>query len=142
MDSIIAGIFKKTYRQINFEDVQFAIQHPDDFIIINTLLASEQDCLILKTVPYNSEENIINQLLQNYDYSSKQFIIYGKNYGDECCEKKAKQLVSLGFSNVFIYMGGLFECLLLQDIYGDKEFPTTKKQLDILKFKPLRQLRV
>ena len=142
MDSIIAGIFKKTYRQINFEDVQFAIQHPDDFIIINTLLASEQDCLIIKTVPYINEENIINQLLQNYDYSSKQFIIYGKNNGDECCEKKAKQLVCLGFSNVFIYMGGLFEWLLLQDIYGANEFPTTKKQLDILKYKPLRQLKL
>jgi hypothetical protein len=142
MDSIIAGIFKKTYRHINFEDVQYAIQHPDDFIIINTLSATDQDCLILRTLPYNSEENIINQLLQNYDYSSKQFIIYGKNNGDECCEKKAKQLVSLGFSNVFIYMGGLFEWLLLQDIYGANEFPTTKKQLDILKYKPTRQLRL
>jgi hypothetical protein len=25
---------------------------------------------------------------------------------------------------------------MLQDIYGEKDFPTTKKELDILKYKP------
>ena len=30
----------------------------------------------------------------------------------------------------------MFEWLLLQDIYGTKEFPTTKKELEILKYKP------
>jgi len=49
--------------------------------------------------------------------------------------KKYDQLVKLGFSNVFIYLGGLFEWLMLQDIYGYDEFPTTKKELDILKYK-------
>ena len=29
----------------------------------------------------------------------------------------------------------MFEWLLLQDIYGDDEFPTTTKELDILKYK-------
>jgi hypothetical protein len=31
---------------------------------------------------------------------------------------------------------------MLQDIYGDTEFPTTKKELDILKFKPNKVLNV
>ena len=44
--------------------------------------------------------------------------------------------MKLGFQKVFIYQGGMFEWLLLQDIYGHKEFPTTKKILDILKYKP------
>ena len=44
--------------------------------------------------------------------------------------------MSLGFYNVYLYNGGLFEWLLLQDIYGFDEFPTTKKELDILKYKP------
>jgi hypothetical protein len=35
-----------------------------------------------------------------------------------------------------------FEWLLLQDIYGDKEFPTTFKQLDLLKFKPIKKLNI
>jgi hypothetical protein len=35
----------------------------------------------------------------------------------------------------------MFEWLLLQDIYGAASFPTTSKELDILKYKPpsLRQ---
>jgi len=31
----------------------------------------------------------------------------------------------------------LFEWLLLQDIYGSEEFPTTSHELDILKYKPM-----
>ena len=38
------------------------------------------------------------------------------------------------------YPGGVFEWLLLQDIYGNDNFPTTKKELDILKYKPKRQI--
>ena len=49
--------------------------------------------------------------------------------------KKYDQLIGLGFPNVFIYPGGLFEWLCLQDIYGYDNFPTTIKELDILKFK-------
>jgi hypothetical protein len=45
-----------------------------------------------------------------------------------------------GFPEVYVYSGGLFEWMLLQDIYGQDEFPTTKKVLDILKWKPASQL--
>jgi len=38
-------------------------------------------------------------------------------------------------ANLYVYIGGLFEWLLLQDIYGDEEFPTTSKIIDILKYK-------
>ena len=48
---------------------------------------------------------------------------------------KYTQLLNLGFTNVYIYPGGLFEWLCLQDIYGFENFPTTKKELDILRFK-------
>jgi hypothetical protein len=37
-----------------------------------------------------------------------------------------------------MYLGGMFEWMLLQDIYGRDEFPTTSKVLDILKYKPKR----
>jgi hypothetical protein len=43
---------------------------------------------------------------------------------------------------VFVYPGGLFEWLMLQDIYGQNDFPTTKKELDILRFKPPKILNV
>ena len=49
--------------------------------------------------------------------------------------KKYYQLQKLGINNIFIYMGGLFEWLLLQDIYGNDQFPTTTEIIDILKYK-------
>jgi hypothetical protein len=55
---------------------------------------------------------------------------------------KYNQLKSLGFYNVFIYTGGLFEWLMLQDIYGDNEFPTSKKEIDILKYKQSKVLNL
>jgi hypothetical protein len=57
------------------------------------------------------------------------------NKFDASVDKKYYQLISLGCKRVFIYRGGLFEWLLLQDIYGFSAFPTTKKILDILKYK-------
>ena len=69
-------------------------------------------------------------------------IIYGRNSNDDSIYKKYEQLLRLGFSNVFLYMGGLFEWLMLQDIYGSDEFPTTSKQLDILKYKPSQRLNI
>ena len=56
------------------------------------------------------------------------------NACDEGIVSKYNQLIKLGF-NVYVYPGGLFEWLLLQDIYGDDSFPTTKKEVDILQFK-------
>ena len=57
------------------------------------------------------------------------------NASDETIVRKYNQLTSLGLINVVIYPGGLFEWLLLQDIFGNEDFPTTKKELDILKYK-------
>ena len=42
---------------------------------------------------------------------------------------------ALGFTNIALYLGGLFEWLLLQDIFGFDNFPTTTKTIDILKYK-------
>jgi hypothetical protein len=67
---------------------------------------------------------------------SKTIVLYGKNSSDySVLEKKNKQLISLGFK-VLIYLGGLFEWVLLQDIYGADQFPTSKRNLDILKYRP------
>ena len=132
------GLFKTTHNKISFEDVQYAIQHTEQFIIVNTLPVTDQDCLIKNTISYQMEEKCINELLNNYDFKSRKFIIYGKHAIDDSAENKYKQLLSLGFSEIYMYMGGLFEWMLLQDIYGSEEFPTTRKVLDILKFKPAK----
>tara|TARA_B100001093_G_C26466820_1_gene858829 strand:- start:351 stop:764 length:414 start_codon:yes stop_codon:yes gene_type:complete len=133
---MLSQIFKKEIQIISFEDVQYAIQHPDDFFIINTLKESDQEYLISTTVYYKHEEEKINKLMNNYDFSSKKIIIYGENVNDKSVEKKYHQITSLGFQHVYIYSGGLFEWLCLQDIYGNEYFPNMKQLLDILKYKP------
>ena len=140
MFSTFSNIFKTTYKKISFEDMQQAIRMTDHYIIINTMSVTEQDYLIKNTISYQMEENIINELLTNYDMKTRKFVVYGKNANDESAEKKYKQLVSLGFMEVYIYLGGMFEWVILQDIYGVDEFPTTRKVLDILKFKPAKML--
>jgi len=129
---------KRAIKYINFEDMQGAIKTSNAYIIINTLPVLEQSCLIPGTVLCDKEENLINDILSQG--LSKKFIIYGKNNADETVDKKYQQLRGLGFSDIYIYRGGLFEWLLLQDIYGDTEFPTTSKILDILKYRGSRTL--
>jgi hypothetical protein len=127
--------------KINYEDIQYIIKNPEGHLLINTLPASEQHCLILNTINIHNEENIINACIKRGSKDIK-IVIYGKNSNDEKLYNKYNQLSSLGFYNVFIYTGGLFEWLMLQDIYGEKDFPTTKKELDILKYKPNKVLNV
>jgi 23S rRNA pseudoU1915 N3-methylase RlmH len=127
--------------KINYEDVQYILKNPEGHLLINTLSDTEQDCLIQNTMNIKNEENIINSCIKNGRKDIK-IIIYGKNCNAEKIYEKYNQLTSLGFYNVYIYVGGLFEWLMLQDIYGEKEFPTTKKELDILKYKPYKVLNV
>jgi len=125
-------------KKANFEDIQYAIQHPNECILINTLSTEEQDCLILGTILAYQEENIINEIITRIDIPDKRVIIYGRNSSDYSPETKYKQLSKLGIPDIAVYAGGLFEWLLLQDIYGTKAFPTTKKNADLLRYKALK----
>ena len=126
------GNSQSCIKKNNFEDIQ---EMQSESILINTLSQTEQVCLIKKTLPIDKEEQTINTLLKNY--KKQKIYIYGKNSNDESIYKKYEQILSLGLTEVFVYPGGLFEWLLLQDIYGEELFPTTKKDLDILKYKPI-----
>ena len=128
-------------QKINYEDVQYVIKNSELHILINTLNEIEQVCLIPNTVNINKEVELINQFIKMGNKQVK-IIIYGRNCNDEKIYTKYSQLNSLGFYNIYIYPGGLFEWLMLQDIYGEKEFPTTKKELDILKYKPNKVLNI
>ena len=101
-----------------------------------------QSCLIQNTIAIQEEEEIINGVLYDTFPKSTTIIIYGTNSNDESIYSKYDQLVKLGIKNVFIYTGGMFEWLLLQDIYGRDLFPTTSRELDIIKYKPRKQLNV
>jgi hypothetical protein len=121
-------------RKIGFEDIKYLLTRGNKYIIINTLDEREQDCLIKGTILPKEEVQIINKALNNLSLT---IVIYGKNYSDDSIYEKFHNLISLGFVNVYVYPGGIFEWLLLQDIYGKSEFPTTSNELDLLKFKPI-----
>jgi len=136
---------------INFEDMQFAINEQNKqitntyqerkILIINTLDSYNQNCLISGTVSIDTEVEIINAHLKNY--KDIKVVIYGMNSCDDTCFKKYEQLVKLGFYNVYIYGGGLFEWLLLQDIYGSELFPTNNtSSIDLLKYKGRTKLNM
>ena len=128
----------QSVNKVNFEDVQTIINNNNTngpFIIINTLDNNNQNCLIKNTLSPNKEIELLNYYLK--ENKKINILIYGENCSDSNVITKYNQLYKLGFTNLYIYIGGLFEWLLLQDIYGDEDelFPTTNKILDILKYK-------
>jgi len=133
---IFAQWLSKKPQYIGFEDVKYAICHKEQYICINTLPAGEQECLIFGTIAMAAEETIINSLLDG-STDNICIIVYGKNCADDSVITKGSQLISLGFRSVYIYSGGLFEWLLLQDIYGSAEFPTNSKCRDPLKYRDI-----
>lgn len=130
------GNSSSTLKKVNFEDIIDFQKNNDNSngILISTLPQNEQHCLIAKTIPSNNEESVINNAL--YYNKKNNIYIYGKNSHDMTIVSKAKQLVELGFSNVYVYVGGLFEWLLLQEIYGAENFKTKGEEIDILKYRP------
>tara|TARA_B100001741_G_scaffold256625_1_gene219414 strand:+ start:177 stop:584 length:408 start_codon:yes stop_codon:yes gene_type:complete len=126
----------QSVNKINFEGMQNIINNnttKGKFLIINTLDSENQSCLIKNTLTPNKEiEEITNYLKKDKNIN---IIIYGENCSDNKVINKYNQLYKLGFINLYVYIGGLFEWLLLQDIYGEEEFPTTSKIIDILKYK-------
>ena len=129
----------QSMKKITFEDMQSVLTHTN-YLLINTLIESEQQHLIIGTIPISQEETILNNCLKTK--KNVNIVIYGRNCNDEKINLKYQQLTSLGFINIFVYTGGLFEWLMLQDIYGFENFPTLVKYHDFLKYKPPGLLNV
>jgi hypothetical protein len=130
----------QSIQKINFEDMQTVTKNPEIYLLINTLPISDQQCLIRGTISCEQEEHAINKYLK--ENKGLRIIVYGKNCNDDSVQKKYQQLLTLGFYNVYTYKGGMFEWLMLQDIYGAEMFQTTKSEKDILKFKPPPMLNI
>jgi hypothetical protein len=77
--------------------------------------------LIKGTLPALEESDRINDCL--YKNKRMEIIIYGLDAQDPSVGKKFAQLKTLGFENVSVYLGGIFEWALLQEVYGSN-FPT------------------
>lgn len=124
--------------KVSYEDIQMVvyrnshIQHST--LLINTLPPSLQHCLIKTTLDIRFEERIVNALI--HKSPDIMIIVYGKNSNDITILHKYDQLVKLGFTNVHIYTGGIFEWMLLHEIYGKDLFKITKYEIDILRYRP------
>ena len=124
--------------KVSYEDLQMVVyrnlnvQHST--LIINTLPPSLQHCLIKTTVDIRFEERVVNSFIQARP--NIMIIVYGKNSNDITILHKYEQLVKLGFTNVHIYTGGIFEWMLLYEIYGKELFKITKYEIDILRYRP------
>ena len=118
----------------NFEDVQKFVLAAD-CVILNVMDAVDQDTLILKTLSADAEADVMNRLIDEGEFDRK-ILVYGRNGGDvEKVLTKQRKLMNYGFVEVYVYLGGLFEWVLLQDIYGDELFKTTRSVADILRYK-------
>jgi hypothetical protein len=133
---MFSNLFNIQFNEIGFEDILTAIKEQERYIMLNTLSHNEQTVLIKSTIPSKDEETLINQIIDNQQMNNKTIIVYGKNACDKESENKYKKLKNCGFSNLAIYRGGLFEWLLLQEVYGFSNFPTSSKEIDILKYRP------
>lgn len=139
-----------TIKKIGFDDVMFASKNLDAYILINTLNKEEQNILIKGTTPFHLEEEKINNIIDNVEFDKYKIVIYGKNSTDSTIESKHKQLKGLGFIELYVYYGGLFEWMLLQDVYGKDFFDITSNNdtfekgtinntfVDVLHWKPSR----
>lgn len=128
------GQVYSNFTHINYEELQSKIG--TSIILLNTLSSEDQKYLIKGTLNAMYEIGIMNEQLKKN--KNVEIIIYGKDHYDISVIKKYNQLKQLGFKNVSIYFGGLFEWALLQDIYGTSNFQTDgqiKDPLQISKYK-------
>ena len=120
-----------SFTLLNYEKIQYHIKNKS--ILINTLESNNQSCLISGTISIEEEIKLLNLYLKTN--KNMLIIIYGKNNSDLSVLQKHKQLLSLGFTNIALYLGGLFEWLLLQDVFGQEHFPTTTNTIELLNYK-------
>ena len=130
------GQVYSNFSHVNYEELQTKIKRGITIILLNTLSVDNQSYLIKGTLKAAYEIGIMNEYLKKN--KNIEIIIYGKDHYDTSVIKKYNQLKKLGFKNVSIYFGGLFEWALLQDIYGSSNFETDgqiKDPIQISKYK-------
>ena len=78
----------------------------------------------------------LTEIKGQYDAQAKRvIIIYGRNNHDDRVWLKYAQLKKLG-GKAKVYIGGLFEWILLQELYGNERFPLTSAKFDPYQYSP------
>ncbi len=124
---------------VNCSFVHNAVLSSNPTILIHAMKIEDEHILIHKTLTATEEVDKINLLISEHNFEQN-IIIYGYSHMDlQALLLKKQKLHAYGFDNVFIYLGGMFEWLLLRDVYGEIEFPVDGLAkgsvfLDILKY--------
>jgi hypothetical protein len=134
------GNHESAIKKVNFDDI-IMISLKNNYILIHVMEKEDEDLLIKGTLSINEEIEKMNSLLSS-EKMNVTIVIYGKNTDDVSkVIRRYRQLNEMGFSNVYVYLGGLFEWLLLQEIYGNDEIKTNNIcKKNILDYKPARSL--
>ncbi len=107
---------------LNFDDMKIAVER--GYIICHIMDEIDGTILIKNTLSVKDEIKKINDLIKQSKFDET-IVLYGRNYTDlELIVQRFQHLISFGFTRVFIYVGGLYEWILMQNLYGDKLFPT------------------
>jgi rhodanese-related sulfurtransferase len=126
------GNVYSSFSSYSFDVIQNKIICNHDIVLISTLPENQQACLIKNTIHASKETEFMNNLLNKN--KKKEIIVYGKNHRDLKIIEKYNQLKKLGFTNVYIYFGGMFEWLLLQIAYKEINFPIDGSYHDLLDY--------
>jgi len=151
--SLISGmmssiLFKAPVSNIGFDDILVALKDKTRYIFISTMPVDMQNALIPNTIPCSDEATTINRIMDEFNTAKYTLIVYGKNACDTDPSKKYEQLWNLGFSDIHIFPGGMFEYILLNDMYGEKLFPISGSNgtgspvvtVDIMTYRPIKNI--
>lgn len=140
------GNSESSIKKVNFDDIINISKDSKELtknnnILIHVMEKEDQELLIKNTLLIDEEIERINSIL-SFRKMDVTIVIYGKNTDDiSKVIGKYRKLCDMGFSNVYVYLGGLFEWLLLQEIYGNDEIKTNNIcNKNILDYKPARGL--
>ena len=100
-------------------------------VLISVFAEDDQNLLIAGTVPCAKEVEAVESAIA----AKRSIIVYGRNSHDERVFTKYAQIKKLG-GLVKVYLGGLFEWILLNEIYGNDRFPLTAKVVDLYQYRP------
>ena len=117
----------------NYHQLQLRIKNQNDIVLINTLPLNRQECLIKGTLKIFIEVEYMNKLLKTN--KNKEIVVYGIHHTDLSVITKYNQLKKLGFKNVYIYFGGMYEWLLLQEVFDTTNFQTDGYIKNIVDYK-------
>jgi hypothetical protein len=125
------------FNLIGFDDmIEFISDR--SVVLITTMSDSMGPHRIVGTLSPTDEIDEINRCIANCTHN-RRIVIYGENSSDESGFRKSEQLRGMGFTDIYVYGGGLFEWILLQDIYGADTFKTNQPIDDILRYKGNRR---